>query len=77
MTIAQFVLPRLKRFKLIQNGYPGELTEVKWNAMLDDMIFALEHAAKQERPLDITKEERARIEKGLKLFAENFFDLWW
>ena len=44
-TIASFILPRLKLFKKLGNGYPGhgEMdTPEKWNKALDKMINAFE-----------------------------------
>ena len=40
--ITEFVLPRLKRFKKINNGYPDGLTEKKWQTILSKMVFAFE-----------------------------------
>lgn len=45
-TIAEFILPRLKKFKKESMGYPdqGEMdTPEKWNAALDKMILAFEY----------------------------------
>ena len=46
--IANFVLPRLKRFKELNNGMPNGLTEEKWDAILADIIVAMEYAAKDD-----------------------------
>ena len=46
ITIANFVLPRLKRFKKENIGYPGidEMdTPEKWDEALDKMILAFEY----------------------------------
>lgn len=45
ITIAEFVLPRLKLFKKLNNGYPGIEdmdTPEKWDEALDKMINAFE-----------------------------------
>ena len=45
-TIAEFVLPRLKLFKKVNNGYPGidEMdTPEKWDEALDKMIIAFQY----------------------------------
>jgi len=72
-TIARFVAPRLKRFREIANGYPGELTEKKWDEMLAKMQLAFELIAADQ----IEDEDRPEIEEGLRLFAEWFRGLWW
>lgn len=41
-TIAKFILPRLKVFRENHCGYPGQLTDDKWNEILDDMIVAFD-----------------------------------
>lgn len=51
VTIANFVLPRLKRFKKENIGYPGieEMdTPEKWDEALDKMILAFEYAVNQD-----------------------------
>ena len=44
--IAEFILPRLIRFRELHIDFPGgweDVTFEKWNSMLDEMIFAFEH----------------------------------
>ena len=46
ITIAKFVLPRLKKFKKENIGYPGRKemdTPEKWDEVLDKMILAFEY----------------------------------
>jgi len=76
-TIGCFVLPRLKRFKELNNGYPGGLTEEKWDSMLDDMIFAMERAKKDDSLWELNKEQCERATRGARYFGEYFFSLWW
>jgi len=82
--IAEFILPRLKRFREIANGHPGVLTEAKWNKILDKMIFSFEWTLVDSD--DFTHEhstdkqlERGwkRYEEGMELFREYFMALWW
>lgn len=42
VTIAKFILPRLKAFRECHCGYPGNLTDEKWNEILDKMIVAFD-----------------------------------
>jgi hypothetical protein len=49
-----------------------------WQQMLDDMLFAFEyHADIFTRELTATDEDKARVKKGLKLFAEWYDYLWY
>ncbi len=73
--IAKHILPRLKRFKEIQNGYPNGETEKSWNKKLDTMIKAFEVAAND--PWSMSEKQEKTANEGLKLFAENYFNLWW
>ena len=82
-SIAKFVLPRLKRFKEINNGFPCHLKSEEWNNILDQIIDGFECVIKREdwelKPSDTDSwhEINKRAENGLKLFAEHFRELWW
>jgi hypothetical protein len=74
-TIAEFVLPRLKRFKDVSFAFSaGSLAE--WHKILDQMISAFDLTL-ADRSRDLTKQERRSMARGLKLFAKHFNDLWW
>ena len=46
--------------------------------MLDDMLFAFEYYAdKYTRDLTATDEDKERVKKGLRLFAEWYDYLWY
>lgn len=45
-TLAPIILPMLKQLKETSHGYPGNLTEDKWNNILDEMIWAFEQKMK-------------------------------
>lgn len=78
MTISSFIVPRLKRFKEKTNGYPGNFTEKTWNEALDKMIFAFERCSKRfEKEQEWDQELLDKVNEGLKLFSENFHELWW
>jgi len=75
-TIAEFILPRLKRFRDIVVGYPGNLnSQDEWYAILDKMIKALEITTSNMKLL--SNKDHDSQEEGLKLFAEYFNHLWW
>ena len=81
-TIAQFILPRLKAFKLYADGYPVGLTEKKWNYILKEMIWSFELFAAGEEfpPCKYTEEQkilwRKRKQRGINLFAKYLTHLW-
>lgn len=80
--IVEFVLPRLKRFKEIHNGFPGggDMTEQKWEEILDKMIFAFEFYSMKDdwsenKPgFDL---DYQNYEEGMRLFAKWLPHLWW
>lgn len=74
VTIAKFVLPRLKRFKELNNGFPYEETQESWNEKLDDMIYAMEFELKQ---FDTNDYDMNRVNRGFELFGKHFHYLWW
>lgn len=74
--IAQFVLPRLKCFKKLNNGIQPGFTGEDWDAALDDMIYAMEVNADDERSFDKTV-DWDRVMRGQQLFGEHFRGLWW
>jgi hypothetical protein len=77
VTTANFLLPRLKRFKEINFGYPGEFNSMEeWNVILDDIIFAMEHTVKDTRG-ELSKREVKRVTRGNMLFGKYFKHLWW
>lgn len=87
MTIAEFALPRLKRFKEINHGVPGcfcseegdkawEDGNKKWNKILDDMIYAMEITSDDEKWNDGGVDHK-RVRRGCKLFGEYFLCLWY
>ena len=49
-----------------------------WQQMLDDMLFAFEyHADIYTRRWTATEEDKERVKKGLRLFAEWYDYLWY
>jgi len=79
-TICRFILPRLKRFKEINTGYPSDLEPEEWNLILDKIIFAFEFELLKyewDQNKDDFADKYAKYKEGMKLFAERFEDLWW
>lgn len=82
-TIASFLLPRMKRFRELTNGYPscfGSMDE--WYEVIDKIISSLEKMVNfdgntMEMMLDEIKVYEAEIQEGIDLLAKYFFSLWW
>lgn len=50
ITFAKYIIPRLKKFKNLNNGYPGREemdTPEKWDEALDKMIQAFEYVVNE------------------------------
>lgn len=75
-TIAMFILPRLKRFKEMNGGYPANSTEEAWGADLDKMIRAFHLTTIEDEDGGLTEEQYAEIDAGLCVFAEHYRELW-
>lgn len=76
-TISSFILPRLKRFKKINNGYPSELTEKEWNKIIDKMILSLEIKLDDDTVWETDKEKTNQLNEGFDLLRKYFIGLWW
>lgn len=76
-TISGFIIPRLKRFKEVNNGVPHGQTEESWDITLDKMILSFELTCRDSGSRDYTDEERVQLNEGLDLFRKYFFELWW
>ena len=76
-TIAKYTLPRLRLFVASTGGsHPANITSKKWQIILDDMLFAIEWAASEERYSDFDEERLKRVTKGLNYFGKYFLALW-
>ncbi len=72
--LAKHILPQLKAFRALEAGYPGSLTQEKWNAILDKMIFAFEKTIESNGCSFSDFDDE--IAEGLKLFGLYYRDLW-
>lgn len=82
ITFCKFIIPRLKVFKEQNDGYPVRYhSKEEWDKILDDMIEGFElNSNKFEWETSDSNEENgnmAKAKRAIKLFQENFFDLWW
>lgn len=72
--ISEFIIPRLKRLKDLNKGYPGEFaSQEEWNAILVKMIKAFELHLIDTQDFRVSPEET----EGIALFAKYYRDLWW
>lgn len=76
-TLAQWLVPRLKRFKEVNNGFPIGLTHEKWDKIIDELIWTFEFLGSEERWSCYNKKDWKRVHKGLRLFGKYLLDLWW
>lgn len=76
-TICRFTIPRLKRFKELNNGMPCGLTEDEWDIIIDKMILAMELLSRDNGSRLFSGDEDKQVNEGLDLFRERFMDLWW
>lgn len=77
ITIAKFILPRLKLFRKVVDCYPCDLNSIEeWHDILDKMIesFYLMATTSSYKTLN---ENYEKIEQGLDLFRKYYHDLWW
>jgi hypothetical protein len=75
-TIAKFVLPRLRRFREVSNGYPADMTKEEWDTILNRMIYALEVCSDDSEWLE-EYVNWDRVNQGLQEFGKYFRNLWW
>lgn len=75
-TIGQFVLPRLKYFKEVSCGVPGDLTDKQWDNILQEMIDAFELIADEHLYYRTDKDQDEIIDRGLSKFATYYRALW-
>ena len=80
--IAEFILPRLKRFREVTNGYSKDFSNYdEWYEVLDKMIFSFEWILTYAYSVgDLSNEEYKnslkKYDEGMKLFAKYFRNLW-
>lgn len=70
-TFAAFVYPRLKMFSEGFHSFPLGLSPEKWKEILDKMLYSFGAILKDE-----STEDYSKVEEGLDLFRQYFFDLW-
>lgn len=91
-TLAMIIHPMLVQLKATKHGYPGTLTEERWDEILDEMIWAFGQKVKHVDPLEqchdkcsnfgdpvcksCLDETQQRMTAAFKLFGEYYESLW-
>lgn len=75
-TIAEFVLPRLIRFKEIAVSFPAGLTSEEWDEKLDKMVAAFKIMTDENRWPTPSGEEWEIVTEGCRLFGQYLPTLW-
>lgn len=73
LTIAEFVLPRLKAFSEYNSSHPASLTEEQWKEALNKMARAFELCVDDKNDHYFGEDE---FIEGMKLFVEYYSHLW-
>jgi hypothetical protein len=88
--ISKFIVPRLQAYRKAHHGVPTKLVDeygmdlaiIKWNKILDQMIFAFQFIINDNDNNNIEefhknwKKDYPQYQKGMKLFVEYFRSLW-
>ena len=73
-SLAHIILPMLKQLKETNYGYPADLTEAKWNDIMDKMIYAFEHKVLDGDMFDTG--DQKKMQEGFRLFGKYYQNLW-
>ena len=79
ITIAQFIIPRLKFYHDNYGGCPSGLTEEKWKEIVGKILHTFELIADEKHlpgSEDFEKYDEI-MQEGLDLFRQYYFSLWW
>jgi hypothetical protein len=71
----KWVLPRVRRFKELERGYPKGLTEQEWNGILDQMIAGFALVAGDSYWL-LSPDDEAVVNNAFALFGKWGRALW-
>lgn len=79
-TLALFLIPRLKRFIQVNNGFPNGETHESYIEKLRFIIKSFEEYYLQENvdtSLEIEKERLKNAQQAVELLSKLWFCLWW
>lgn len=70
-----FILPRLERYRELNNGVPADLTSEEWEAELEVMISGFRLFVDGDDCFSFERSQK--IEKACELFGRRLTTLWW
>lgn len=73
---AQWIYPRIKRFKELNIGHPSGLTEEEWDCIIQQMIDGFEIMSDEQRYFWYSDEDGKKIKKAMKLWYKHHEQLW-
>ena len=79
-SLTLFLIPRLKRFIELNNGFPSGQTEESFNEKLNFILKSFEeyyYNENNEVSLELEKERLSNAKKAATLLGEIWFDHWW
>lgn len=78
--LALLILPRIRAYRDYKKkygaGYPANLTDAKWNKILDEIVEGFELYLDCECGDDLWSENQAKIDNAFKLFGKWFAHFW-
>jgi len=80
--IAKYALPRIRKLKTYQHGFPPRLaTRKEWKNILGEIVYALQYVCSDDgicprRPTKSRIAIEKRVQNGLELFGKYFRNLW-
>jgi hypothetical protein len=75
-TFARFIVPRLKRFKKLNNGHPPEMTMKEWEEIIQKMIDGFSFLDSEKRWC-CEDSDFAIVDEAAALFSKWLIHLWW
>lgn len=79
-TFALFIVPRLKRFLEVNNGFPSGETEESYNEKINYIIKSFEdyyHNEYEHSSLDDEKVKLENAKSAVEFLHDLWFHLWW
>ena len=87
-TLAKWILPRIKGFRKVNNGWPCDETDLNcdtpehWDATIDKMIAAFQGIVDENDNYDAWyskgyEDKYKQRQEGLELFGKYLSHLWW
>jgi hypothetical protein len=77
-TLSYIIVPMLEQLKATKHGYPSDLTEERWDEILDEMIWAFTFKRDHFNTLmeKNPKATQERLSNAFRLFGEYYENLW-